>query len=516
MGTVKLSLDFEDRVGLVLDVSRVISARNLNIITFQVLPGRMFLEIEKTDKKTINQIIDDLKNIPKVLKVHPIEIMPYEQKEQQLRAVLDTVNEGIIAIDSHGIISICNQSCAEIFGIPVEKVIGQNVGKLLAKDIPMLKTLKTGESYNNQEIIINVEGRRLHYLTSGRPIKDRLGNIVGVVAVLKPMSEVRELVYAITKPSLNSFNDIIYASEKMRFVVEMAQKVAKTDTTVLIRGESGTGKELFARAIHLESPRRTKPFVPLNCAAVPESLLESELFGYVEGAFTGAKKGGKQGLLEFAHEGTLFLDEIAELPTHLQAKLLRVLQEGKVRRIGGQEEIPVDIRIIAATNRNLEGMVREGKFREDLYFRLNVFPLQIPPLRERVEDIEVLAYHFLNTFAKRRGIQNFEITENALNKLKRYSWPGNVRELQNVIERALTLADDGVIEDKDIILDNPQKTHFVVRTLEEAVNQVEKELIERALKQYPSIRQAAKSLGVTHTTLRNKIKKLKLTDKIME
>ncbi|GAV23267.1 sigma 54-interacting transcriptional regulator [Carboxydothermus pertinax] len=516
MRTVKLSLEFEDRVGMVLDVSQVISAKNINIVTFQVLPGKMFLELEKIDKKTLNQVIGDIKKIPKVLKVFPIEIMPYEQKEQQLRAVLDTVNEGILAIDGHGVITICNQACAEMFAIPADRIIGQEVEKLLAKDIPMLRTLKTGEIYNNQEIIINVEGRRLHYLTSGRPIKDRGGNIVGVVAVLKPMSEVRELVYALTKPSLNSFNDIIYTSDKMHFVVEMAKKVAKTNTTVLIRGESGTGKELFARALHLESPRRTKPFVPLNCAAVPESLLESELFGYVEGAFTGAKKGGKQGLLEFAHEGTLFLDEVAELPTHLQAKLLRVLQEGKVRRLGGQEEIPVDIRIIAATNRNLEEMIGEGKFREDLYFRLNVFPLQIPPLRERPEDIEILARHFIEIFAQRRGLPTFKLTENAINKLMAYRWPGNVRELQNVIERAITLAENGTIEAKDIILDHPQDTRLSAQTLEEAVNQVEKELIEKALKRFPSIRQAAKSLGVTHTTLRNKIKKLNLTNKVVE
>ena len=516
MSTIKLALEFEDRVGLVLDVSRAVSIKNINIVSFQVLPGKMFLELEKINEKTIKKVVEEIKKIPKVLKVFPIEIMPYEQKEQQLRAVLDTVNEGILAIDSHGIITICNQTCAQMFGMAPDKVIGQDVGKLLAADIPMLKTLKTGGSYNNQEIILKVEGRRLHYLTSGRPIKDRMGNIVGVVAVLKPMSEVRELVYALTKPSLNSFSDIIYTSEKMRFVVEMAKKVAKTDATVLIRGESGTGKELFARAIHLESSRRAKPFVPLNCAAVPESLLESELFGYVEGAFTGAKKGGKQGLLEFAHEGTLFLDEIAELPTHLQAKLLRVLQEGKVRRIGGQEEIPVDIRIIAATNRNLENMIGEGKFREDLYFRLNVFPLNIPPLRERPEDLEVLVKHFVEIFAQRWGTETIKLTESALNKLKSYRWPGNVRELQNVIERALTLAESGVIEAKDIILDHPQKSKFTAQTLEEAVNHVEKEMIEKALKSFPSIRQAAKSLGVTHTTLRNKIKKLKLTDKIID
>lgn len=277
--------------------------------------------------------------------------------------------------------------------------------------------------------------------------------------------------------------------------------MAKGDSTVLIRGESGTGKELFARAIHMESFRSGKPFVPINCAAFPENLLESELFGYVEGAFTGASKGGKTGLIEYAHNGTLFLDEIGELSPRLQVKLLRVLQEGQVRKIGDSKEHPVDVRIIAATNRNLEDMMKLGTFREDLYYRLNVVPIFIPPLRQRKEDIPILGRHLINKFNSRLNKRVESISEEALDKLMAYHWPGNIRELENVLERAMILTPDEKIIPEHIMLDyfDDQKESRITKedlgereetwawknqTLDQVVGCFERKFLLQALKEF--------------------------------
>ncbi len=248
----------------------------------------------------------------------------------------------------------------------------------------------------------------------------------------------------------NHFENIVYQSKQMERIVRMIRKIALSNTTVLISGESGTGKELIARAIHRWSSRRYGPFVPVNCGALPENLFESELFGYEKGSFTGAEQ-TKPGLIEFANHGTFFLDELSELSFSLQVKLLRLLEEQKFRHVGGQNEISVDIRFISATNKNLKKLIEEGRFREDLYFRLNTFEIEVPPLRERKEDIIPLAMHFLNSFAQKEN-RVVELTDDAKEMLLDYSWPGNVRELRNIITRACTLCNDHVIRAEDIQL----------------------------------------------------------------
>lgn len=264
----------------------------------------------------------------------------------------------------------------------------------------------------------------------------------------------------------------------------------------------------------MESPRREYPFVVVNCAAIPDTLLESELFGYADGTFTGAKRGGRPGLFEFAHKGTIFLDEIAEIPPHIQAKLLRVLQEGSVRRLGEMEEIRVDVRIIAATNRPLETMVSRGDFRADLFYRLNVIPIYLPPLREHKEDIPALVDHFIKKFNQKFNKSVQGITPEALKLIMDYSWPGNIRELENVMERAMNLCKDHIIKTKDIIINS---TPFLFLhsekylLLKEIVEETEKEALLRALSQGGSARKAAKILGVSHTTVIKKMKKYGIT-----
>ncbi|MBO8168406.1 MAG: sigma 54-interacting transcriptional regulator [Thermoanaerobacteraceae bacterium] len=515
MKTLKFKVINKDRVGLLLDISKVLTARNINVTNLEVVPDITYLEVavpENTDKQVLFR---ELEAVPAVIKCVEIELMPWEETNQRLQAVLDAISEGVLAINSKAEITTVNPVAEQILNASKEELVGRKINDVLADDVPMLDCLRTGRTYNHHEINISKGKKKYHYVTSGRPIRDKNNKVVGVVATIKDMTEVRRLVYSVTKPTMVTFDDIIGESEKLQQVIEMGKRVAEGGSTVLLRGESGTGKELFARSIHMASPRRDQPFVPVNCAALPDSLLESELFGYVEGAFTGSRKNGKQGLFEFANGGTIFLDEIGEVSPHLQAKLLRVLQEGKVRRVGGQEEIPINVRVIAATNKNLEEMVETSEFRKDLYYRLNVIPIHLPPLRERKEDIPLLVNHFLEKMNIRFNKNVEYVSKEALEKLYSHDWPGNVRELENVIERAVNLV-TGKWLTPDVILidpnqDIPAQSIPRERTLNDIVSRVEKQLITQVLKNSGSIRKAAKALGVSHTTIMNKIKKYNIS-----
>ncbi len=314
--------------------------------------------------------------------------------------------------------------------------------------------------------------------------------------------------------------EIVGQSAALQRVFELIEKVAPTESTVLILGESGTGKELVARAIHARSRRREGPFVPVNCGAIPEELLESELFGYERGAFTGANR-SKPGRFELANGGTIFLDEVAEMSPKLQVKLLRILQERTVERLGGEKPVPVDIRIIAATNRNLEAEVAAGRFREDLYFRLNVIPIEIPPLRERREDIPLLVEHFLKKFCEREEVPLKKLSEKALARLQSYHWPGNVRELENLIERLVILTEGEVIEEEDLPehirgetpleWKIPEKFPAEGLDLQATLREIERTLIVKALEASGGVKsQAAKLLRLNRTTLIEKMKRLGL------
>jgi Nif-specific regulatory protein len=302
---------------------------------------------------------------------------------------------------------------------------------------------------------------------------------------------------------------IVGRSEAILRVLDLVHRVAPTSATVLIRGESGVGKEVFARAIHFLSPRADKPFVTVNCGAIPESLLEAELFGYEKGAFTGAYT-SRKGKFELAQGGTVFLDEVGDLPLHLQVKLLRVLQEKEIERLGSSKPVKVDVRIISATNRDLERMVKEGTFREDLYYRLNVVPIYIPPLRERKEDIPILASHFLEVF-KREHSKEVTLSPEVMSAFMNYQWRGNVRELQNVIERMVILDRDGILDLEDLppeITGKKESKSIPQTTNGKSIWEVERELIESALRETGGvIKEAAKRLGMTPRQVSYRIQK---------
>lgn len=311
-------------------------------------------------------------------------------------------------------------------------------------------------------------------------------------------------------PAKYSLNDIIGNTPEMIKCKEKVKKVAKFNSNVLILGESGVGKELFANAVHNESQKKDMPFIGINCSAIPENLLESELFGYEEGSFTGAKKGGNMGKFELANGGTIFLDEIGEMPYHMQAKLLRVLQEKEIERIGGKNPIKLDVRVICATNRNLEEMVKKGKFREDLYYRLNVLTIEVPPLRKRKDDIPLFIDKFMGEFYRESGL--FRHTpENVMEILKNYSWPGNIREIKNVVEKICVNSEDANISINDLppyIINSSVKEKLIDRQagLGKIIESVEKEVILQTLKECGNNKsEAAKKLNIPRATLYRKI-----------
>lgn len=400
----------------------------------------------KTGKEAVRQAINDALSTASAIRLE-------RTKSELFKIILEHTKEATIAVDENGIITAVNKAAYKILKVPYEKkLIGLKVMDFLP-DPDLLRVIKTGE----EELgVINTFNDTV--IVSNRiPIKVGLYN-VGELISFQNVDKIQEIESKIRKELSNkglfakySFGNIIGKSEEIKRSIGIAYKYSQVDSNILLIGETGTGKELFAQSIHNASSRKFEPFVAVNCAALPENLLESELFGYVEGAFSGASKGGKIGLFELAHRGTIFLDEVGEISLNLQAKLLRVLQEKEIRKIGDDRVIPIDIRIISATNIDLLEKVRTGSFRQDLLYRLDVLNLKIPPLRERKDDIKSIAEHFIEKYCRQFGKNVLTFSSEALEAMVNYNWPGNIRELKNICERLVVLADSKSISKEDVI-----------------------------------------------------------------
>lgn len=437
----------------------------------------------------------------------------------RLRAVLESIHEGILAVDENGIITHCNNQAESLIHLPKERILGRHVSSVLP-GTPMIEALKNQKGYVEREEIYQSNQGLLHFFVTARPIISG-GKTTGVVASIRDIADVRRLVYDMTSHDQPcTFDDILGRSDAIMEVKSRAKKVARGNATILLLGESGTGKEFFARAIHYSSPRAGGPFITVNCGAIPDTLLESELFGYEGGAFTGARKEGKAGKFELADGGTIFLDEIGDLPLHLQVKLLHVLQRKQVERVGGNKILPVDVRVIAATNKDLERMMQEGEFRTDLYFRLNVIPIFIPPLRERREDIDVLVSHFIARHSALVGKEIRGVSPTVREVFYCYDWPGNVRELENVIEYAVNLESESVITIdsipprlRNVKVDLPVGED-VHRPLKSLVRMTEAQVLREYLDRYgltvEGKLRAARALGISQATLYRKLRMLGL------
>lgn len=442
-----------------------------------------------------------------------------ETSMNEIATILETAHEGILAIDNKGYIRHCNHVSEQLFRTTRDDIVNSHISKFMM-GTPALNVLKTGNGYTeNEEIYVNERGN-FHFIVTAKPFFTD-NAVSGAVISLRDIEEAQKLVYNINNRALKyTFDDIMGESEPIRKAKNQALLTARGNSTVLITGESGTGKEMFAKAIHYSSSRSKGPFVTVNCGAIPENLLESELFGYEKGAFTGASEKGKAGKFELANGGTIFLDEIGDMPIHLQVKILHVLQNMRFERVGGNKTIIVDVRVIAATNRDLESMIKDGSFREDLYYRLSVIPLSIPPLRERKSDIKLLMYHFLkkyNTFMNKK-ITGF--TEEAEMIYTNYKWPGNVRELENAVEYGVNMAyGDKIGEDAipaRLFRQDPYSSEIADSglPLSEQIRIYEKKIISRKLTEYGNTQNAkekiAKDLGLSRATLYRKLTELGL------
>lgn len=360
---------------------------------------------------------------------------------QYLNSIINCLREGLLTVDLNGRIIHYNQVAQGFFPNSIS-LPGATLDLLLGHKIAgeVLKTAKDGKEILEREVRVGSDKGCLQLVLRARPIAGKMSED-SIIVTFDRITEISRIVNRFsTHEASYTVDDILGISDTVLQVRERAKIIASSNSTVLIRGESGTGKEMLARAIHSLSPRRQAPFVAINCTAIPEALLESELFGYEEGAFTGARKGGKLGKIELASNGTLFLDEVGDMPIFLQAKILRMLQERRIERVGGLQSIPVDVRVIAATHCNLEQMIVQGEFRQDLYYRINVIPMLIEPLRARKEDLDILCEHFIRVYNQQLNKNVRIFSPEFRQKLEEYSWPGNVRELQNTIEYAMNLA----------------------------------------------------------------------------
>lgn len=453
--------------------------------------------------------------------------------EPDFREVCQNLYDGIHITDGEGVIVFINDAYTRTTGIRPEQVLGRRVSEiegLLYKGSVTGQVLKTKKRVNSMATILEL-GKEV--LVTGTPVFDEAGNIKLVVTNTRDFPELKRLEHqlhtlteerkkvhqelAFLRRQQAGGRELVYRSEAMESVMELVRTVAQTDVTVLITGESGTGKELIASELYQGSARRDKPFIKVNCAAIPAELLESELFGYEEGAFTGARRSGKAGMFELADTGMILLDEIGDMPLTLQTKLLRVLQQRELIRVGGSRPVKLDLRVVAATNKNLREEVRQGRFREDLYYRLNVVPIELKPLRERQTDIPLLAERFCRDFCKKYG-RDMRITPDGLQLLTEYPWPGNIRELENLIERLIvTNGEGGAVTRGHVLAALSSSGSFhgssaAAGTLKQQVSAYEREIVLQAVKREGSIRRAAKALGVDHSTLVKKLRQYGLAE----
>lgn len=438
----------------------------------------------------------------------------YRLKYDRLAAYLDGIQEGISAVDKEGVLVYVNKACCDMLGASKDEILNKKAGSISKGRPLLLDVVENRQAVVDKEYFMEFKNRSLHLTSSAYPVFDEKGGILGAIDIFRSIKRSRQLANLLAgKEASFKFENIVGQSKTMLDTISKAKRMALSDETILIEGASGCGKELFAQAVHNYSNRKGEAFIAVNCANLPNELVESELFGYDAGAFTGAVKGGKPGKFELAHGGTLFLDEIGEMPMHIQSKLLRAVEYKSINRVGGSRTFNVDVRIIAATNRNLENMVREGKFRGDLFYRLKVFYLKIPALNERGDDVIALAEYYIKKFSVQMKKAVEGLDGEAKEILQRYEWPGNVRELENCMARAVFLCDGD-----EISAENIAEAGIQLRTNEEqgsAVNvhrlyELSPEKVREAyLHSGGNKKRTAEALGISRPTL---YKLLKLYD----
>ncbi len=483
----------------------------ITIVTFSKESKEIYL-------KKKDQVIEFLQTMIKVMvsagRQH-FSRLEAERALKQLNIIIQHMDHIVFTCDARGLVQCANQSFYDFFNINSDTTT-ININKLF-KSNAIETAISNGVGFEDMEsaIIFNDVIHRM--VVSCKALKDEEGTLTSYTFFIRTIEDARKFITNVPSPAPDKeLSHIVGQSPE---IIELKSKIrnfSQSISTILIKGETGTGKELVARSLHILSPRSEKPFITINCAAIPDSLLESELFGYEEGTFTGASKGGKAGLFELGNKGTIFLDEIGDMPLHLQAKLLRVLQEKQVIRLGGFHPIDLDVRIIAATNQNLEKMVQEKKFRSDLFYRLNILPITIPSLRNRISDLDELVFHFIEKYNARLSKNILGIKNDFLDLLKSYTWPGNIRELENTIEYAINLEEGSYLTKEHC---TPEIFMYMHQgnspTLKNQLQEHEISIIRNALQQYSKekdyINKAAKTLDISRASIYKKIKEYNIT-----
>ena len=524
---MRLEIRSNDRIGISQEILHIFSKYAWDIRAIEVTAGFTYVHVNESYQDS-SLIIEQVHLIDGVTSCDEIELMPQERRENHLRTLLNRIPNPIFDLDEAGKILALNQAATHLINLPETKLEGLFISEFIDQDI---NSLMQGKG-RDQSILFNQHA----HIAEVSPVLVE-GQVRGALLMLRDMNSLGRQMSLMQAQKEHGLEQIIGQSETIKLLKQQTRRFAQLHLPVLIQGETGTGKELIARGLHQESDQRDAAFLALNCAALPEHLLESELFGYASGAFTGAQKGGKPGLLELADGGTLFLDEIAEMSVYLQAKLLRFLQDYRFRRVGGNREIKVNVRIISATHQNLPQQIEQGRFRADLYYRLNVLNLVLPALRHRENDIALLTKHFIQSAALQVNMPAPLIDDASIAQLRAYTWPGNIRQLQNILFRLVALNKGEYLSLNDIKqslaqaageMESVKPSHFnaelnrqAIQPNESQVNSVisleevtwanaqaefEANLLSRLYPLYPSTRKLAKRLGVSHNKIAMKLK----------
>ncbi|WP_298824832.1 sigma 54-interacting transcriptional regulator [uncultured Piscinibacter sp.] len=514
---MRIVVRFADRVGIAQEILAKLAWRALNVSAVEVEPPQVYIEAPALDAAGLGLLRSDLLEVAGVLAVDEVAMLPGMRRRLYLDALLASQEDPVLAVDAAGVVVVANAAAVAASGRPENQLFGTPLKALVAD--PALVDALIAHDYRLPVREVQVGGEP--FLCESVALHEPGAGVAGAMLTLHAPHRIGERLSALQNYDAGGFEAILGDSPAIRQLKQRAARMAQVDAPLLIRGETGTGKELVAHACHAGSRRAAQPFFALNCAALPESLAESELFGYAPGAFSGALRGGKPGLLELADRGTVFLDEVGELSPYLQAKLLRFLNDGSFRRVGGDRELRADVRIVSATHRALEQMAAAGTFRQDLLFRLDVLQLQLPPLRERSADIVPLAEFFLARACAQTGREKTKLTQAARAALLANPWPGNVRQLQNVIFRAATMSEAALIDVGDLELadaaagagragpaaGSASATADDVATLDAAVAAFEKNLLAQLWPQFPSTRRLAQRLGASHSAIAQRLRR---------
>ncbi|AWL11339.1 Transcriptional regulatory protein TyrR [Saliniradius amylolyticus] len=517
---MRLEISCQDRLGITQDVLDILVEYEIDLRGIEIVTGgKIYLHFPNIDFEDFQHLMPRIRRIPGIDDVKTTPFMPGEREQHQLRALLRTLPDPVFSIDTRGNIVVANEAVVnslessydEIVDQDIEQFIqGFNFHRWLEGDEVLAQTHKV--KFIEQDYLVDL-------LPIDVPDTEGVSILAGAVVVLKSEHRLGQQMNALIQPTTHSFARLQTSSPSMKRVVREAQKMAELDAPLLICGETGTGKEQLARACHEGSRRAENEFVVLNCASIPDDMVELELFGCASGAY--GNNEARSGLLEQAENGTLLLDEVGSMSPHLQSKLLRFLQDGSFRRVGGDKEVTVNLRIISVTQSDLSQLVQEEKFREDLYYRLNVLTLTMPPLRQRKQDIIGLTESFMQLHSRQLGRKAPKLNRSAVELLQSYPWPGNVRQLENAIYRALTLLEKSELSKDDIELPGTtgSKTYFpeeIKGTLDQEVKRFERDLLRQLYPSYPSTRQLAKKLGLSHTAIANKLREYGINKKTVK